>query len=66
MSYAAYIALTLGAWAFLRCVYNVYFHPLRAVPGPYFASISGWWLFGLEMGANPHLKLLELHRKHGM
>ena len=66
MSYTAYIALALGLWAALRCVYNVYFHPLRATPGPFLASISRWWLFSLEMGANPHLELLALHRKHGM
>ena len=67
MSYVVtYTALALSLWAVLRCVYNVYFHPLRAIPGPLLARISRWWLFCLEMRGNPHFEVLELHRKYGM
>ncbi len=61
----AYGAVVLGLWVFGTCVYNVYFHPLRAIPGPFVAKISRWWLFTLEMRGNPHTEILELHRKYG-
>ncbi|OTA69378.1 benzoate 4-monooxygenase cytochrome P450 [Hypoxylon sp. EC38] len=45
--------------------YNLFFHPLSKIPGPWLASISDipycWWLLG---GRQPY-KVLELHNKYG-
>lgn len=66
MSYIAHGLGALTLWVIGKCVYNVFFHPLRAIPGPTLAAISRWWLFWLEMGSNPHTEILDLHRKYGM
>ncbi len=66
MQYLAYGFVTLVLWVIGSCVYNVYFHPLKAVPGPFLAKLSRWWLFRLEMRGNPHSEILELHQKYGM
>lgn len=47
-------------------IYNLYIHPLKDIPGPFFARITSWWLFVLEMRGYPHTEILELHRKYGM
>ncbi|KAK3896972.1 cytochrome P450 [Staphylotrichum tortipilum] len=65
MHYLAYGFVGLVFWAIGSCVYNVYFHPLKAVPGPFLAKLSRWWLFTLEMRGNPHTEILELHQKYG-
>jgi len=49
-----------------RVIYNILFHPLKCVPGPFIAKITRLWLFWHDYGGNPHTKLLELHRKLGM
>lgn len=40
----------VGLWALPVVVYNLYFHPLKGIPGPFLARISRWWLFVLEIG----------------
>ncbi|KAI0894937.1 benzoate 4-monooxygenase cytochrome P450 [Annulohypoxylon nitens] len=53
-----------GLWAF-RIVYNIYFHPLAKIPGPWIAAITDipycWWLLG---GRQP-FDMLKLHNKYG-
>ncbi|KAJ2897243.1 hypothetical protein MKZ38_004845 [Zalerion maritima] len=61
-------ALVLCAFSLLalgKCLYNVSLHPLRAVPGPFWAKVSHWWLFVLEMGRSPHEVILQLHGVYG-
>ncbi|KAI2467234.1 benzoate 4-monooxygenase cytochrome P450 [Annulohypoxylon bovei var. microspora] len=54
----------VSLWVF-RIVYNLYFHPLSKIPGPWIAAISDvpycWWLLG---GRQPY-KMVELHNKYG-
>lgn len=66
MSPTTYGLAALALWVVGQCVYNVFFHPLRGIPGPMLAGISRWWLFWLEWKGNPHVEILELHRKYGM
>lgn len=66
MAYLAYGAIVMVLWFVTTCVYNVFFHPLKAIPGPLMAKISRGWIFGLEMRGNPHVEILDLHRKYGM
>ncbi|KAI9370115.1 cytochrome P450 [Aspergillus egyptiacus] len=65
MSSTTYGLAALALWVVGQCVYNVFFHPLRAIPGPMLAGVSRWWLFWLEWKGNPHVEILELHRKYG-
>ncbi|KAI1121880.1 benzoate 4-monooxygenase cytochrome P450 [Nemania abortiva] len=59
-----FFCIGLGHWL-CKIVYNIYFHPLRDIPGPRTAAISNipycWWLLG---GRQP-FKMLELHNKYG-
>lgn len=57
--------LLLFTYVSLRSVYNVCFHPLRRVPGPFFAKVSRLWLFYHDYHGNPHNHIRELHRKLG-
>jgi hypothetical protein len=66
MAYLTYVAIAVVLWLVGTCVYNVFFHDLKAIPGPFMAKISRWWIFGLEMRGNPHMEILDLHRKYGM
>ncbi|KAI0903432.1 cytochrome P450 [Ustulina deusta] len=58
------LLMGLSRWVY-TVLYNLYFHPLRDVPGPRIAAISDipycWWLLG---GRMPY-KLLELHDQYG-
>jgi hypothetical protein len=66
MSSLIYGAALLVVWGLGVAVYNLFFHPLRGIPGPFLAKISGWWLFALELTPTPHQELFRLHHKYGM
>ncbi|KAK7708866.1 hypothetical protein SLS63_013347 [Diaporthe eres] len=49
----------------LPAVYNVYFHPLARVPGPFLAKISDLWhAYHVSTGTR-HILLGELHKTYG-
>jgi hypothetical protein len=66
MVYLTYGAISVVLWFIGTYVYNVFFHPLKAIPGPFMAKLSRWWIFSLEMRGNAHVEILDLHRKYGM
>ncbi len=43
-----------------------YFSPLRDIPGPFLASFSRLWHVVTISRGKQSIKMLELHRKHGM
>lgn len=49
----------------VRCFYNIFFHPLHRIPGPFFAKLTRLWLFWHDFGGNPHTKIRALHQKLG-
>ncbi|KAF6806134.1 cytochrome P450 4A10 [Colletotrichum musicola] len=65
MEYVAVFFVVLFTYASLRSVYNVFFHPLRRVPGPFLAKLSRLWLFYHDYHGNPHNHIRDLHRKLG-
>ncbi|SPO07004.1 uncharacterized protein DNG_09698 [Cephalotrichum gorgonifer] len=65
MLHIPYTVLAVAGWVVLQSIYNVYLHPLRSIPGPFFARASRWWLFILEMRGHPQVEILELHRQYG-
>ncbi|KAI1873310.1 uncharacterized protein JN550_003563 [Neoarthrinium moseri] len=56
-----------GAYLVLRCVYNVYFHPLRKIPGPWMAAMtpfSDFWHDAVKSG-NYLWEIRKMHEKYG-
>lgn len=63
--YLCGIVFFLMVWASMRTIYNLFFHPLRDVPGPLFAKVSSLWLLFHEMGGQGHLHIMKLHYHYG-
>lgn len=56
----AWIVYVLGV-----IIYNRFFHPLRDIPGPFFASISSLWYFRAVRYARGQDHQLPIHKKYG-
>jgi len=57
--------LALGTAAILlQALYNRYFHTLSTIPGPFWGSITQFYL--VRVIASVPMLGLELHKKHGM
>lgn len=50
---------------FLRAIYNLFFHPLRNVPGPFLARSSSLWRLIRYFRGSWHDDVIELHKKYG-
>jgi cytochrome P450 len=59
------LAVTLLSLILLRILYNLFFHPLRNIPGPIFARASSLWRLIRYFRGTWHDDVLELHRKYG-
>lgn len=66
MGFLVYGAVALILYFFAEWLYNLYFHPLQAIPGPFLAKITRWWIFSLEMRREPDTEILRLHQIYGM
>jgi hypothetical protein len=53
------VTFTIFAW-------RKYFSPLRNIPGPFLASFTRLWHVVTISKGKQSIKMLELHRKHGM
>lgn len=60
---AAAPVLFISAIAYV--VYQRYFHPLAAYPGPFLASLTDLWQVSQFLGLKQPYNLTELHEKHG-
>jgi len=52
-------------YLFLGAVYRRYFHPLSKYPGPFFASITRWWLVKEIWSGKHEEHIRKLHKKYG-
>jgi len=55
------------AYSGLRCVYNVFFHPLRKIPGPWMAAMTSFpdfWYDAVKRG-NYIWEIQKMHKKYG-
>ena len=61
--------LTLAAVAvsaqLAYAVYQVFFSPLRHIPGPWWAPVTNWFLVIHARQKDAHLKIISLHRTFG-
>ncbi|KAI0198463.1 cytochrome protein [Astrocystis sublimbata] len=65
-SSALKLAVTiLGAYVLTRAIYNVYFHPLSKIPGPFWGRASLLWRFWHTMSGRSHRAIQEQHQKYG-
>jgi len=64
---AWYIALPLLIIAapIVYIVYQRFYHPLAAIPGPFWASISRFWITKHSWDGDMNTTMIDLHRKHG-
>lgn len=65
-------ALHVFAWGFLAylfllSIYRLYLHPLRHIPGPKLAALTGWYesYYDVIQPGPYNFKLLDLHKKYG-
>ncbi|KAI1761905.1 cytochrome P450 [Hypoxylon sp. FL1150] len=59
------VLLALIAYPLLRCIHNIFFHPLKDIPGPHSWSASRLpFVFALLRGTIVH-DIEKLHRKYG-
>ncbi|KAJ5673992.1 hypothetical protein N7462_009431, partial [Penicillium macrosclerotiorum] len=56
---------TLGLMVLTKLVYDIFFSPLRAIPGPILAKVTNVWRAVHTYHGRVELKHLELHRKYG-
>ncbi|CAG8904564.1 unnamed protein product [Penicillium egyptiacum] len=61
---------SLGVVAFIsyilyRGIYNRYFHPLRGIPGPFWASVSDFFKLWILHTKQAHTLGIEYHEKYG-
>lgn len=55
------------AYSALRCLYNVFFHPLRNIPGPWMAAMTplpDFWHDAVRRG-NYIWEIQKMHKKYG-
>lgn len=60
-----HIASILIAIVAAQIIYSILFHPLRNVPGPFFAKFTELWRTSRYLAGNWHYDICELHRKYG-
>ncbi|KAH6622420.1 trichodiene oxygenase [Boeremia exigua] len=62
-----YSILFWVAYSGLRCIYNVFFHPLRKIPGPLMAAMTpfpDFWYDAVKRG-NYIWEIQKMHKKYG-
>ncbi|KAI1802364.1 cytochrome P450 [Daldinia bambusicola] len=59
------LALIITSYWVYQIIYNLYFHPLSKIPGPWIAAISDIPYCSWMLGGRQPYKLLELHNKYG-
>ena len=68
-SYSLLIVFGILTYILSGIVYNLVFHPLAKIPGPWLPAITGWYQFYFDCvaggGGQYPFKLKELHEKYG-
>lgn len=59
------IPLLVLCYLVVEGIYNRYFHPLRNVPGPFWASFNKAWWFYTSLSGRQHEVHIACHKKYG-
>lgn len=59
------LPFVLGSWIALRCIYRIFFHPLRQIPGPLYTKCSSLWLLYHQYIGDPCTAIHTLHNVYG-
>jgi hypothetical protein len=59
------LVFLLLVYLLVEAVYNIFFHPLRNVPGPFLAKFGQTWRNYKYVRGTWHDDCLELHAKYG-
>lgn len=62
---AVAIAFLIPALFLWRVLNNVFLSPLRSIPGPLFAKLTGEWLIFVDFAGNRTSTIHKLHQKYG-
>ncbi|KAF2643548.1 putative cytochrome P450 [Massarina eburnea CBS 473.64] len=54
-----------SAYSISQIIYNIYFHPLKDVPGPLLARASLLWRLFHSMGGHWHIHMQNAHKRYG-
>jgi hypothetical protein len=57
--------IALGLLCLTKLVWDIFFSPLKAIPGPTLAKVTDFWRAIHTYRGRVDLKHLELHRKYG-
>ncbi|KAK6412652.1 hypothetical protein LTR95_017947 [Oleoguttula sp. CCFEE 5521] len=57
--------ISIVAYFLLQIIYNRFFSPLRNIPGPFLASITGYWLVFVDLAGFRTTVIHQLHRRYG-
>jgi hypothetical protein len=60
--------LVLVAWFVARCIYDLFFHPLRKFPGPKLAAVGSFYEFYYDVIKDGTYlwEIEKMHRRYGM
>lgn len=64
-SFLQLLGATLGLYVLSVGIYNRYFHPLKDIPGPFWASISSFWYYWAIVNSKWENYQIPIHQKYG-
>lgn len=63
------VVLSLFAYIIFKFVYQIiyyrFFHPLKAFPGPFWASVTRLWITGQNLKETEYLTFQKLSKEYG-
>lgn len=61
----ATVLCLIASYYTISTIYNLFFSPLKNVPGPFLARVTRWWEYCMVQGGVSNLEYIRLHKKHG-
>lgn len=55
----------IASYYAISTIHNLFFSPLKDVPGPFLARVTRWWEYLLVQRGVSNLEYVRLHQKYG-
>lgn len=55
----------IASYYTISTFYNLFFSPLKNVPGPFLARVTRWWEYFMVQRGVSNLEYVRLHEKYG-